>query len=604
MARKPRKKAQKRGIVFWIVLFLLIGILAAVWKLWPCLYIRSYQFNYLLIQKNGTPLKLLNGEEIQLKPADEIKIVNISTNICFNRGVRLVAKDFDVTALLYEETTLAALIIDRDIFNRYEFQLMVKYYTQDLGYINVVIEPTVEDWLDKADRSIGEERKIAVLERALQVAPKDARITDRLIHGYIALKRWKQAARLLEEKAKEDPNPDVLYDLLDIYEAMSKPQEIVSTLNRLTKLSPKDAGVRYRLASYLEKTGKYSEAIREYEGLLGMVGKSDKLSIYKTLGFLYAEQNDPKKAIDNYLEATKLDDRDVNLYYNLSFLYEKIGQRDKADLYLSKAVAFQAGDMDSRLKLAERLIGKGQLKEAEDYLRQVLKKQPKTLEALLLMLKIAEKREDKTAIKKYYQEILALDPQNMAVTYNLGVMEYEAGNLEAALNYFQAFSKANPEDREVHVFLFDIYMKQKKPDQAFREARILIGLQPQEISYYRYMFEYLNSRNDFETMIEIMREGLASNPDNTELREYLALAYLKTDREDLAIIQLKEVLKHRPADVPLLLQAARLAEKLGRREDALEFYKRVVEISPGHEEAEDAYLRLRLEALPLGKKNP
>jgi tetratricopeptide (TPR) repeat protein len=72
----------------------------------------------------------------------------------------------------------------------------------------------------------------------------------------------------------------------------------------------------------------------------------------------------------------------------------------------------------------------------------------------------------------------------------------------------------------------------------------------------------------------------------------------------MAMTQIDDILKVRPNDVPLLLQAAKLAEKLGRKKDALEYYKKIIEISPGHEEAEAAYLKLRLEVLPLERKTP
>jgi tetratricopeptide (TPR) repeat protein len=48
------------------------------------------------------------------------------------------------------------------------------------------------------------------------------------------------------------------------------------------------------------------------------------------------------------------------------------------------------------------------------------------------------------------------------------------------------------------------------------------------------------------------------------------------------------------------LQLAELEEEKGNLEKALEAYKKVLDISPGHKEAEEAYLRLRLEALPRG----
>jgi Flp pilus assembly protein TadD len=69
---------------------------------------------------------------------------------------------------------------------------------------------------------------------------------------------------------------------------------------------------------------------------------------------------------------------------------------------------------------------------------------------------------------------------------------------------------------------------------------------------------------------------------------------VKTGKEKLAIKQIEEILKVRPKDVKLLMHLAVLREKNGDLDGALEAYKRIIEISPGHKDAEEAYLRLRL----------
>ena len=99
-------------------------------------------------------------------------------------------------------------------------------------------------------------------------------------------------------------------------------------------------------------------------------------------------------------------------------------------------------------------------------------------------------------------------------------------------------------------------------------------------------------------MTEIMKAGLRRLPDQVEIRQYLILAYLKTGDERLALQEMNEVLKVRPKDVPLLLQMAKLYENQGKDKEALAAYKKVLEISPGNEEAEEAYLSLRMKELP------
>ena len=641
--KKIRTKRRARRIRFWVIILFVVVAIYAGWRLWSCLYNISPEFNFILLQKNDAPLKLVNKEILRIHPNDRLKILKISTNICFNRGVRLAAKGFDANALLIEEMPIAVLLPDRDIFNQYSFRVMIKQFNQELGYVDMIVEPHIEDWLERAERIIDRDRRVALLERALKLMPKDDRIRNRLLEEYKSLKDWQKAASILEEMAQEKPDEGFLYDLLEVYESTGRKDEVISVLRRIIEKHPDDVETRLRLASTLEKRGKLKEAIREYERLLKRIKKPDMVAIYKTLGYLYTKTNQPKKAISNYLKAVEMDNRDANLYYNLSYLYEKTGQTGQADLYLEKAVSLKSGDVDSRLKLAESLIKKGKFKEAEKHLTAVLNKNPKSLEALLLMIKIQEKEGDKNALKGTYYKILAIDSKNETIIYNLGVLEYETGNLEKSLSHFKKFLKSHPKDIDGHSFLFDIYRKQKKDDLAFEEAQTLIQLKPKEISYYRYMFEYLNSRAEYEKMIEIMKSGLKSHPNRLEFREYLVVAYLKTGKEDLATQQMEEILKRKPKDVTLLLdlaklkekqgklpealqtyekileispdskegketyvrlllQLARLEEEKGNLKQALEAYKKVLDISPGHEEAEEAYLRLRLEALPRGGK--
>jgi tetratricopeptide (TPR) repeat protein len=51
-----------------------------------------------------------------------------------------------------------------------------------------------------------------------------------------------------------------------------------------------------------------------------------------------------------------------------------------------------------------------------------------------------------------------------------------------------------------------------------------------------------------------------------------------------------------------MLQQAKTEEQEENYKKALESYKKILDISPTHEEASEAYLRLRLKVLPIGNK--
>ena len=595
---KVGRKSRSDGAGFWIVVLVLVGAFSVGWWLWSCLYDVTPRFNFILMAKNGQPMRLLNGEILNIHPKDELRIEKVSTNICFNQGVRLAAGGFDVNALLYDGMVLSKLLPDRDVFKQYKFRIEIKRNNVHMGHIDILVEPHLADWLEKVEQTSDPSLRVAILEKITKMYPAETRIRDRLIEEYKSLERWPQVARLLEERAAKEPGA-VLPDLLAVYEAMSKQDGVISVLERLSKQNPDDLEVRLRLASTLQEAGRLSEAIVVYEGLLEGANREDRLAIFKILGYLHTETKQPQKAIANYLQAVALDQGDVNLYYNLSILYEKTGQKDEADSFLAKAVELKSDDIDGRLKLAERLLQKGEAKEAEKHLAEVLRQRPESMDALLLMITSLEKRGDKEALKRVYRKILGLDPDNETVIYNLAVLEYETGDLAESLSRFQRYAKSHPKDVEVRSFLFDIYRRQKQEALAFKEAQVLLKLKPDDMGLYSYLFDYLNARGDYRTLIKIMKDGLKAHPENTELQEYLILAYLKTGQEDLAAKQMRAVLKTKPEDLTLLLQLAKLDEKRGKLKEALATYQRIIEISPGHEEAEEAYLRLRLEALPL-----
>jgi len=597
LARKIRKKpGTGKPHVLTVLLIVLVVLIGSYW-LYTCLYPDTLQFKYIVITRDGDPFKVLNGETVKLHPSNKLQIKDISTNIGFNLGVRLVSTGIDINSLLYEEVTLSELLPKKDSFNRYAFSVEIKRYTQEMGKINLILEPFVEDWIDKAKRTIESESKISLLVKALDLGYEDRQIINMLADEYVAIKKWKKASLLLEKVVKESGDENSIIRLLEVYEAMGNSGKILTTLKSLIDLNPDDYNLKLNLALAFEKAGKIKAAINEYKNLISKLPKDEQVTAYKAMGYLYTENKQPKQAINVYLKALKMDKGDINLYYNISALYEVTGDRKNADKYLSNAVELKVDDVESRLKLSEGLIKRKQYKKAEIYLKQVLKKQPKSIDAWYLIAKIEEKRGNKKALKSAYKKILSLAPDSKTVIFNLGVMEYESGNYKTATNYFNKYLKSVPGDVDAREFLFNIYTKQKNEKLAYTQAIKILNARPNKKQYYSFIFDYLNRRKDYKSMANVMRFGLKKRPNDNEIKKYLIVASIKTGKEKEAVSLINGLLKTKPNDISTLMQLAGLYEKLGQLNNALDIYKKVITLSPENEEAQESYLRLRLEVL-------
>jgi tetratricopeptide (TPR) repeat protein len=558
-------------------------------------------FNSLTIEHNGTEKRLFSGQTLHAHPNDRLKIVKIDTSIPFNREIRLFSHGFDVNAL-YEEVVFSKLLPNQDIFHRYTFTIEIKHSNENIGEVSLVVEPLTEDWLERANRIIDPEKRLAFLELAVKEKGDSTRLKLRLADEYLTLKKWKEGALIIEDMLRKKEDLDLMKKVIDVYEQLRLYDKLIVTLKKILAKTPDDLGTRLRLAGLLEKKGRLNEAIQEYIVILPQLTNSEKIVCMKNIGYLSFQIGRKDEALKWYLDAAKYDKEDPNLYYNIGSLYEELKKPELAEKYLRIALDLKKTDVEGRLRLAQSLLKRGKLKEAKKYVKEILEQDPNHLEALTLFANIAEKESDKKTLKATYEKILSHDTKNTTILFNLGVLEAEEGNAEKSISHFNRLLKIKPKDLEARAALFDICQRFNRDDLAFQQALILIESIPQKITYYKYIFNYLMTRKDYEKAAHYTRKGVEANPKNFELRQYLILAYLELEKNELAEKEMENALQLKPKNTTLLLQLAKLKEDRGDLESAFELYKKILSISPDNEKAGEAYLRLRLKLLGKGKR--
>lgn len=602
VVRRKRKRPrwyERPGL--WGTILVLLGAGLAGWYLFgPSLSSGPPALEYLDISVNGVVQRVRPEEAVALRPRDKVAILEVATTVPLNFGVRLACQGLDAEALTYQELPVSGLLPESQSLEPKALEIRVKKGNADLGRVYLKIAALPEDWIDRTERIIAVDQRIAFLEQAVRSLPNEPLLADRLLEEYLVAGKSEKASALLEARTRVHPEKDSLLKLLQLYTQTKDKKGEIHTLERLVKADPKSVVLRTQLAAALEEDRQVGPAIAQYEAVLSLTPHAEALALYKKLGFLASETGDARRAVTYYERAGTLDKRDANLYYNLAYLYEKLGDPHKADFYMNQALALSPEDEENRIKMARAHLDKGNLGGAEAFLKEVLKHRPNHLEALLLMIQVAEKKNDRKALVSLYEKAVALDPKNETAAYNLGVLHYEAGDLGAALPLLKVYAVAHPQDAEVRGLLIDIYKRQNQTDLLVQELKAAIAQTPRDLSLYRALYETMAEKGEYAGLIPILEKGLKAAPQASELREYLIVCDLKTGREKEALQEMDLAVRERPNDIKLLLTLGRLAEKLDDRERALGAYKRILEISPNHEEAQEAFLRLRLGG--VGKK--
>ena len=564
-------------------------------------------FKHIIIEHNGEKKRLTPGQILHIHPSDSLRIVKISTSILLNKGIRLYSQSFDVNAL-QTQTVVTKLLPNQDMFRHYTYTITIKHSNNKIGEVGLVIAPSLEDWLTKANRIIDPQKRINFLQTAYKEEKGNFQIKMRLANEYLAQKRWKEGAHIIESilKEKEDmPTPiisgkvrlNLMKKVLDAYEHLHYYNKVIATLKKILINSPEDLDLRLRLAELLEKKGILKEAVEQYTIILPQLTTDEKIACMKNIGYLLFQAGQKNKALQWYLKAAKYDKKDPNLYYNIGSIYDELKKPKLAEKYLRFALELKKDDVEGRLRLGQSLFNKNKLKEAKKYVKEILKRKPKHLEALILLANIVEKEGDKDGLRNIYKQILSHDPKNKIILFNLGVLETEKGNLKKALHYFEKLVTIDPKDTQTREALFDIYQKQKRNDLAFKQALILTKVFPKKIFYYSFIFNHLSTLNKFKELAHYMSKGVKANPKSFELRQYLILVYLKLKKNELAVKEIKNALKLKPNNISLLHQLAKINEGTGNLDQALQVYKKILDISPDDEKAGKEYLRLRLQLL-------
>jgi tetratricopeptide (TPR) repeat protein len=558
-------------------------------------------FKHIILEHNGEKKRLTPGQIFHINPSDSLRIVKTSTSIPFNRGIRLYSQGFDVNAL-QTQTVVTKLLPNQDMFRHYTYTITIKHNNNKIGEVGFIIAPSLEDWLTKANRIIDPQKRINFLQRATKEEKGNFQIKMRLADEYLAQKRWKEGAHIIESILKEKEDLSLLKKVLDAYEHLDYYNKIIATLKKILINSPEDLDLRLRLAELLEKKGRLKEAVEQYAIILPQLTTDEKIACMKNIGYLLFQAGQKNKALQWYLKTAKYDKKDPNLYYNIGSIYDELKKPKLAEKYLRLALELKKDDVEGRLRLGQSLFNKNKLTEAKRYVNEILKKDPHHLDDLVLLANIVEKEGDKEALKNIYMQIVSHDPKNKIILFNLGVLETEQGNLKKGLHYFERLVTIDPKDTQAREALFDIYQRQKRNDLAFNQAIQLIKFFPKKIAYYSYIFEHLTALDEFEQLAHYMIMGVKENPKNFELRQYLILVYLKLKKNELAVKEMKEALKLKPNNTNLLHQLAKINEGTGNLDQALQVYKKILHISPDDQKAEEAYLRLRLKLLHDGKR--
>ena len=254
------------------------------------------------------------------------------------------------------------------------------------------------------------DRAESELRQVLAVNPNIGAAQLQLAQVLVAQKKYPEAEALLV-KLQNDPRGFIDYIALKILEG--RQQEAIQILSQRLNAQPNNETLRFALANVQARSGRYDDAIANFQKILGdnpNMRPAAKAEMYGRIGGAQYQKGDLNAALASFTTASTLAPNDSGPVTQIALIYDQSGRTEQARVAYENALkldpdnaqamnnlaylkAQEQVDLDRALTLAERARKKlPDSIDVEDTLAFVYVRKNLTDEALRMMRDLVSKR--------------------------------------------------------------------------------------------------------------------------------------------------------------------------------------------------------------------
>jgi predicted O-linked N-acetylglucosamine transferase (SPINDLY family) len=271
------------------------------------------------------------------------------------------------------------------------------------------------------------------------------------------------------------------------------------------------------------------------------------------------------------------------------------------------------------LNQALALHKSGDLPQAEQYYRKILRVDPRHADALHLLGVLGQQRGEPSMAIEYIGKAIAVDnskaayhanlaaahqalgrhldaenccrrairlePRYADAHYNLGLALESQGKSDAALAAYTKATELNPAIAEAHLNRGNVLRELGRPDEAENSFRKAIEVRPGYAPAHYNLGNVLHGQNKNDDAIECYRRALSCEPNYLDARFNLATVWQACRRFDEAIAEFREVLLVRPQMVEAAYKLGLCLAAVERLEEAAQAFQQTIDLRPDDEHA-------------------
>ena len=211
-----------------------------------------------------------------------------------------------------------------------------------------------------------------------------------------------------------------------------------------------------------------------------------------------------------------------------------------------------------------------------------------------------ERSQDLSAAIDQYREALQYDPQATEIFARLADLYVQTNRVPEAVKDAQAAITRNPDNKEAHRMLGQIYLEkmygsetnQEDLSNAIREFEEVHRLDPQDQAAMLSLGQLYLQANKSKKATSMLEQYLKKDPDSQTAIMAIASAYQQMNQPEKATTHLLHYLELNPENIYVIQQIADSYAKAGDFSAALEYQRRAYESDPDNPNLVRKYIDL------------
>lgn len=231
---------------------------------------------------------------------------------------------------------------------------------------------------------------------------------------------------------------------------------------------------------------------------------------------------------------------------------------------------------------ALRLARSGDLAAAERICRELIRRDPRNVAAIMLSGIVAASRSDNDKAAPFFERVIALEPQRADAHFNLALIRTRQGRDADAVASFESALKIDPSNVEAGIGRAEALLALQRWPEAIKALDAVLAVRPNMPDLWLKRGAAYDTLADYASALDSYRRAEKLAPNNPVAKEVIGTILVRAARfrEAIEILSAAIALGHQTADT--YFQRALAYSSLGDRDKAIADFTRAHAIAPGH----------------------